>query len=303
MSDSAGSILELQGAEITAGRLGARDIKRDAPFVVRGLFDPAQVFSFEEFCDQHRGREVTVREFGVSRPPKWQWSSYGRWFAIPFAEYLKMLADGRAQKRDIYLGQMPMHETPVARRAVAYLDELGARLGLRRLYPALSGYFWIGPAGHVEPLHSDEGDGTLLQILGRKHVVLFPASDLYKLYPFPLFAKVGPWVSQVDLDAPEFERFPKLREALEHRIDVILEPGDMLYLPNQWSHEASTLEGAPVISISRLWRVSPWIRNFNHPRALLWYLKRKLPIGFVTRLHAAIAGLRRPPVGSRVANR
>jgi len=289
----ASKILEVQGAEFRTRRFSRHDMERSRPLVVRQLFDPSDVFSFEQFCEHHRDQPVQLREFGASRPPKWKWSSYGRWFSIPLSDYLAMLADGRAERRDVYLGQLPMQEAPTARQAVHFLDELGAGAGLTRLYSSLSGYFWIGPRGHVEPLHSDEGDGTLLQIQGRKRVVLFPASQLYNLYPFPLFAKIGPWVSQVDLDAPDFERFPRLREALKHRIEVVLEPGDMIYLPSQWSHEVSTLEGAPVISISRLWRISPWSRNFSHPRAFLWYLKRLLPIGLVTRLHSVIASLHR----------
>ena len=48
---------------------------------------------------------------------------------------------------------------------------------------------WWGPAGHTEPLHMDCCDGTLLQLRGRKRVVLFPARCWAGLRPFPVEAE------------------------------------------------------------------------------------------------------------------
>jgi hypothetical protein len=58
---------------------------------------------------------------------------------------------------------------------------------------------------------------------------LFPPAALKGLYPFPMGCDVAaPWFAQVDIDRPDIERFPKLRLVLDHRQNVLLEPGDTL---------------------------------------------------------------------------
>lgn len=39
----------------------------------------------------------------------------------------------------------------------------------------------------------------------------------------------------VDVDDPDFERFPRFQEALKQAVTVILKPGDMLYIPGMSS--------------------------------------------------------------------
>ena len=46
----------------------------------------------------------------------------------------------------------------------------------------------------------------------------------------------GQPISMVDLDDPDFERFPKFREALRHALVAELEPGDAIYIPALWWH-------------------------------------------------------------------
>ena len=43
--------------------------------------------------------------------------------------------------------------------------------------------------------------------------------------------------SQVALGAPDLARFPRVRDALAHRIELVLEPGDVLYIPACAAHE------------------------------------------------------------------
>ena len=55
---------------------------------------------------------------------------------------------------------------------------------------------------------------------------------------------------QVDIDAPDLEQFPKFAD-LKHW-DCILEPGDMLFIPNKWWHYVKSLTVS--FSVSFWWQ-------------------------------------------------
>ncbi len=107
---------------------------------------------------------------------------------------------------------------------------------------------WFGGAGNVTPLHFDRDNNFFAQLAGRKQMTLFDPSHFLDLYPnldSPLSH-----ISCVDLLAPDYEAFPALRDASP--LEVLLEPGDLLYLPPYWWHMVRSLDAA--ISINFWWR-------------------------------------------------
>lgn len=81
------------------------------------------------------------------------------------------------------------------------------------------------------------------QVFGTKSWLLFSPDDSPNLYPHPKYSNV----SEVsDLFAADVEKFPLLRKAQGHR--VLLEPGEMLFVPAGWWHTTTLSE--PSISIS-----------------------------------------------------
>jgi hypothetical protein len=269
-------------------------VRRGLPLLIRDAARPEDVFSFDMFRQEMACKEVFVCEHGKLRGPKWQWSRYAYQYPLRVEEYVRMLEDGRAAERDIYLSFLRIGAIESATRARTFMDDVAARYGFDKLYPDMDGYLWVGPPGHVEPLHTDEGDNTLYQVAGVKHLAIFPPSQLHNLYPFPLFGALPPWVCQLDIDHPDHERFPRARQALAKRYDVVLEPGNMIYLPTQWSHEVTIVSGSPCISVNRQWKIRPWKRNFCTSRSTLWYFKRKLPRRLVIGAHSFLATLHRP---------
>jgi lysine-specific demethylase 8/hypoxia-inducible factor 1-alpha inhibitor (HIF hydroxylase) len=125
---------------------------------------------------------------------------------------------------------------------------------------------YVAPGGHSSGLHYDSVDGTLMQLHGAKKVVLFPPSQTYNLYPFPVYIhlryglKLRCWFSQVYPEDPDFKSFPKFKEALQHKREVILNKGETLYIPAGWWHEVIALGDEMVCAVNRFWRVYPTSR-------------------------------------------
>jgi hypothetical protein len=97
--------------------------------------------------------------------------------------------------------------------------------------------FWLGPAGTVTPLHADYDDNLFVQIWGSKRIFLAPPHHDQFLYPVEANALL--FGSPFDPEAPDFERFPLARQAA--LLELVVEPGDMLYVPAGWYHQVRSL--------------------------------------------------------------
>jgi hypothetical protein len=101
---------------------------------------------------------------------------------------------------------------------------------------------WIGNSVTVAP-HFDVFDNFACVIAGRRRFFLFPPDQIANLYPGPLDvtpAQVP--ISMVSLTEPDFERFPRYREALDAALVAELEAGDAIYIPYLWWHGVQSLD-------------------------------------------------------------
>ncbi|BAM93207.1 JmjC domain protein [Bradyrhizobium oligotrophicum S58] len=124
---------------------------------------------------------------------------------------------------------------------------------------------WFSPGHDTTGMHIDVAEGLLFHIYGHKRVILLAPDqtglvyedDLNKLYARGLEDRIDPedlemwrnfvrW-SKVNPFEPDFERFPALREATY--FDVVINPGDVLYIPLGWWHAVRSLD--TTISISK----------------------------------------------------
>ncbi|MES2442710.1 MAG: cupin-like domain-containing protein [Pseudomonadota bacterium] len=95
---------------------------------------------------------------------------------------------------------------------------------------------WLGNRTQTAA-HWDVPQNLACVVLGRRRFTLFPPGQLPNLYVGPIdFTLAGQPTSLVDIDAPDFERFPRFARALEAAEVAELEPGDALYLPSLWWH-------------------------------------------------------------------
>jgi hypothetical protein len=101
---------------------------------------------------------------------------------------------------------------------------------------------WIGTAV-VTPAHFDESHNIACCVAGRRRFTVFAPEQIANLYVGPIdHAPTGTPISLVDFARPDFDRFPRFREALAHARVADLEPGDAVYLPPLWWHHVQSLE-------------------------------------------------------------
>lgn len=142
---------------------------------------------------------------------------------------------------------------------------------------------WFGTAGTVTRAHTDSYDNILTQVFGYKFLRLYAPSDSAKLYPEGSPAAAAPSsatasstggagsgaaaaeqdasllqgaVSRVDVEArdagaaaSQAASFPLFATA--HHWDVVLGPGDALFIPKGWWHYARAI--TPSFSINFWW--------------------------------------------------
>ena len=99
------------------------------------------------------------------------------------------------------------------------------------------GMLWLGGAGTFTPLHHDLTNNLLVQITGRKHVVLVSPAETPRLYNDQhVFSRVA------DILAPDLDlkRFPLLDGVRYQALE--LAPGDALFIPIGWWHQVRSLD-------------------------------------------------------------
>jgi hypothetical protein len=115
---------------------------------------------------------------------------------------------------------------------------------------------WIGNRT-TALAHHDMSNNIACCLVGRRRFALFPPEQVGNLYPGPLEPTPGGQVvTMTDIDAPDFERFPGLRDALAAGEIAELESGDALFYPAMWWHQVNALEAFNVM-INYWWNTSP----------------------------------------------
>jgi Cupin-like domain len=118
---------------------------------------------------------------------------------------------------------------------------------LTLLDESVSPRIWLGNAV-TTPTHLDEWCNIACVVSGRRRFTLFPPEQIANLYVGPLdFAPTGAPVSLVRLNEPDFERFPRFRDALAAAQVADLEAGDALFIPPLWWHNVESLEAFNVL--------------------------------------------------------
>ncbi|NWW89580.1 KDM8 demethylase, partial [Rhynochetos jubatus] len=97
---------------------------------------------------------------------------------------------------------------------------------------------WFGPEGTVSPLHQDPQQNFLAQVFGRKYIRLYSPQESENLYPHE--SQMLHNTSQVDVEDPDFSKFPKFRKAAFQ--SCVLMPGQVLFIPVKYWHYVRSLD-------------------------------------------------------------
>uniref|UniRef100_A0A2K5CPE3 Bifunctional peptidase and arginyl-hydroxylase JMJD5 n=1 Tax=Aotus nancymaae TaxID=37293 RepID=A0A2K5CPE3_AOTNA len=97
---------------------------------------------------------------------------------------------------------------------------------------------WFGPQGTVSPLHQDPQHNFLVQVMGRKYIRLYSPQESGALYPHDTHLLHN--TSQVDVENPDLEKFPKFAKAPFE--SCILSPGEVLFIPVKHWHYVRALD-------------------------------------------------------------
>ena len=254
-------------------------VARDWPLVRRGLESPQAAIAY---LKQFSGpKPITVFRGAPEIGGRFFYNDTitGFNFAaqkVPLAETLDALQAqlGDANAPSLYVGSTDID---------LYLPRLRAENDLLLHGPAFEHHrplmsIWIGNRT-VATAHFDMTHNLACCMVGRRRFSLFPPGQVHNLYPGPLEPTPGGQVvSMVDFNAPDFERFPRFREALAAGQVAEIEPGDVLFYPAMWWHHVQALDSFNAM-INYWWTTSP--RFVDSPQTTL--------------LHALISLRDRPP--------
>lgn len=159
---------------------------------------------------------------------------------LPLAEFFKKLADEKIAKSgaSLYVGSAELsdHFPRLLEK-----DNLQLNGELFQQYVPRVG-IWLGNRT-TAATHYDVSNNVAACMVGRRRFTLFPPDQTENLYPGPLEPTPGGQVvSMFDLNAPDFERFPNAKKALEQSEVAEIEAGDVLVYPAMWWHQVEALD-------------------------------------------------------------
>lgn len=128
-----------------------------------------------------------------------------------------------------------------------HFPELAADLLVPDLFPKegfFSSVFRITSPGLQLWTHYDTCDNILIQVTGRKRVVFYPPEEALNLY------LDGDKSEILDIDNTDYGKFPKFKNV--KRLEVILEEGDIIFIPALWFHNITALDFS--ISVNVFWK-------------------------------------------------
>jgi ribosomal protein L16 Arg81 hydroxylase len=211
------------------------------PVVLQGLMDdwPALGRWSLDYFREHCGDiEVEIMS-GRNANPNHAFEHERHRATVRMAQFVRMLEEA-GETNDFYM--VPRNEN--WRREGLSLLRKDVRAPSGIIDPALDPTMMtllLGPAGTLTPLHHDNMNVLLAQVLGRKHVGLVPSFEPHRVYP-----RHGTF-SHVDATNPDATRHPAFLEA--SRVEVVLEPGEMLFIPVGWWHWVRALDISASVSL------------------------------------------------------
>jgi hypothetical protein len=215
-----------------------RGLLRDWPAVQAGCQSRTSVVDY--FTRLDAGATVTA----MVGPPEIE----GRFFYTDdfkgFNFGSKNVSIGTALDAFVSLAEDP--QPPAIALQAMHVPDLMPAFSLENTMPLLNSdvepRMWISNRSMIAT-HFDNNHNIACVVSGSRRFTVFPPEQVGNLYLGPLLMTPGGTpISVVDLREPDYEKFPKFREALESAQETVLEPGDAIYIPILWWHGVESLD-------------------------------------------------------------
>jgi len=237
--------------EIVACRLnGPQDFQRimtaEKPLVIKGLFDhwpalaegrasPSRLNTYLRRMDL--GAQATVMEAPFSSGGRYVYAPDMREFN--FTKRQRGIRETLDQiERNLMLENAPfvaIQMLPLSTHMPGFVTDNPLPLMPPQIVPRL----WVGGSLKTQT-HNDRDHNLACVVAGRRRFLLFPPEQVGNLYVGPL--DNPPPLSLVDPEQPDYDRFPKFREAIKAAVVAHLGPGDAIFMPKYWWHHVTSLD-------------------------------------------------------------
>ncbi len=243
--DSLSELPEIPVASISTAAELDLAVKASNPLVLKGLIEhwPALAAGRHSasalnqyFKSMDRGIPATVMEAPAGTQGRFGYSADLREFT--FSKYQR----GISETLDRIERQADRPNTPIiAFQMLPLASHLPPFIQQNpmSLLPQVAPLLWLGGRVRTQ-IHHDRDHNLACVIAGRRRFVLFPPEQAANLYIGPI--DNPPPLSIVDLEAPDFPRFPRFATALAAAQRAELGPGDALLMPRYWWHHVTSLD-------------------------------------------------------------
>ncbi len=225
-------ILELDADQLTPQIFFSHHYATNTPLLVKNMVShwPAmQRWNLDYFEEKLGDAKIEV-QFDRDTNARYEIDSVSHKKVMHFREYIALLRKGE-ETNNYYL---TANNGSTNAKALAPLWDDIIQLDDYLQPEKTPGYLWIGPKGTLTPFHHDLTNNFLVQISGRKQVVLAPGFEVDRMRNSQHC--FSDW--SVDIEGAanaEVGRRPGM-------VECVLEPGDVLFLPVGWWHYVKGLD-------------------------------------------------------------
>lgn len=212
--------------------------KPKRPVLIEGLTDSWNDKWRFDYIKELAGDQIVP--LYTSEPTKGKKSSYEPVTKMKMSEYIDLLRTKPTDLRIFFY--MVKDNLPQLLNDFEYPD-----IGLKyfKRIPAL---FFGGENSRVFMHYDiDLGDNLHVHFEGHKRVLLFGPEQNTHLYKVPMSIHN---MDAIDMSDPDFEKFPALKQA--EGFEANMKHGDALYIPGEWWHYITYLDGGFSISMRAL---------------------------------------------------
>ena len=159
---------------------------------------------------------------------------------LRFSEYIDLISNcDRLNKRPPYFGNIFLNDPEIK----TIVEPIVKDFDFPQYFTDSTRndlHLWIGAANQKSTIHNDNYQNLNAQIYGKKTFLLFSPEQHRFLYPVKIDREL--WSSPIDPQNPDLVKYPLFAQA--SCIEAILEPGEILFIPVFWWHQARAITTA-----------------------------------------------------------